>query len=128
MRDTEVKKEIYYRMPTSPKSLQPNHSIKNRTLWAPMPKHLPLLNLMQKLNSGSQERMILFLDYLASFLKILLVRFSDLGKLNELQVKPSRKRKRKAASRVRGGGLNRAFLMLLLLSGVLLALDSLINT
>ncbi len=74
MRDAEVKKEIVYRMPTSPKSLQPNHSIKNRTLWAPVPKHLSLLDLMQKLNSGSQERMILFLDYLASFLKMLLVR------------------------------------------------------
>jgi hypothetical protein len=40
-----------------------------------MPKHLSLLNLMQKLNSGSQERMIFFLDHLTSFLKILLVRF-----------------------------------------------------
>jgi hypothetical protein len=74
MRDADGKKEIAYRMPTSPKSLQPNHSIKNRTLRTPMPKHLSLLDLMQKLNSGSQERMILFLDHLASFLKILSAR------------------------------------------------------
>lgn len=39
-----------------------------------MPKHLSLLNLMQKLNRGSQERVILFLDHLASFLKLLSVR------------------------------------------------------
>lgn len=74
MRDAEIKNENANRMPTSPKSLQPNHSIKNRTLRTPVPKHLPLLNLMQKLNSGSQERMILFLDHLASFLKLILVR------------------------------------------------------
>ena len=87
MREAEVK-ESAYRMPASPKPLHPNHSIKNRTLRTPMSKHLSLLNLMQKLNSRSQECMVLFLDYLTLFLKMISVRFLRCGEGGPTSGKP----------------------------------------